>query len=228
MGRFSKTIGIVGGAGPMGSACLYRAVLEACQKNHGVSDSHEFPEIVLVSYPFTRDNPDQVRKEVSQCFAKLKNAGVDLVCIASNSFHAFLPDLAGFEFVHLIAEGLKEAERLKISRALILAGQRTVDAKLYDGSTAQCLYPTSEEQQVVNRIIGEVAGGKIEASQAEELKKLIDAVSRYLPIDGVIIACTELPLVHKQFSLSIHSLPVIDTVAILAQKVVERALKEKL
>ena len=100
-----KTIGIIGGAGPMASAFLYTSILEICQKQYSANDYNEFPEIVLVSYPFTRGNEEKIREEISLCLSKLKTAGASLFCIASNSFHGFLPELPKAGFVNLVTEG---------------------------------------------------------------------------------------------------------------------------
>ena len=222
MASFSKTIGIVGGAGPMASAFLYTSILEICQKQYNANDYNEFPEIVLLSYPFTRGNEEKIRKEISLCLSKLKNAGASLFCIASNSLHGFLPDLPKFGFVNLVAEGLKEATRQHVSKALILAAPMTINLKLYEQSAIECLYPSSKEQQQVNQLIREIAGGKVEESQAQELREIISQIHDSDPFDGIIIACTELPLLCKKMPFS-DSIPVVNTVEILAKQLVTLA-----
>lgn len=222
MASFSRTIGIVGGAGPMASAFLYTSILEICQKEYGSNDYNEFPEIALVSYPFTRGNEEKIREEISLCLSRLKTAGASLFCIANNSFHGFLPELPKSGFVHLVAEGLKEAGRQHISRALILAAPLTINLKLYEQSSIECIYPSSDEQQGINRVIREIAGGKVEESQAEELKNTLSQVQDRDPFDGIILACTELPLLHKKTPLS-NTLPVISTVEVLARQLVTLA-----
>ena len=108
---FSKTIGIVGGAGPIASSFLYSTILEICQKQYKANDYSDFPEIILVSYPFIRGDQEKTREQIALCLSKLKNAGASLTCIASHSFHAFLPEMAKEGFVNLVNEGLKEADR---------------------------------------------------------------------------------------------------------------------
>lgn len=223
---FSKSIGIVGGAGPMASAFLYRMILEVCQKQYHSNDYNQFPEIILVSYPFTRGDKEKIQQEIDLCFSKLTKAGADLFCLASNSFHAFLPDISTIFFINLIDEVLFEASRLRIQKALILAAQTTIDLKLY--KDLNCIYPSIEDQEKVNQIIREVAQGIVQERQAEVLRKIIEKLHKITPFDGVILACTELPLIHKSFSLSIGEsyqfLPVIDSVQVLAKKLIASAL----
>ncbi|HEY2810106.1 MAG TPA: aspartate/glutamate racemase family protein [Rhabdochlamydiaceae bacterium] len=222
MGSFSKTIGIVGGAGPMASAFLYTTILEICQKQYKANDYDEFPEIVLVSYPFNRGNEETIREEISLCLSKLKTAGADLFCIASHSLHGFLPELPKVGFMNLVTEGIKDAVRQHISRALILAAPMTIHLKLYEISSVQCLYPPSKEQQQVNRLIREIAGGKVEKDQAQELRRMISQIHDHNPFDGIIIACTELPLLHQKMPFS-DALPVVNTIEVLAKQLVALA-----
>ena len=64
-------------------------------------------------------------------------------------------------FVNLVNEGLKEADRQGITKALILAAPLTIEFMLYERSGLQCIYPSAQEQLRVNQWIREVAGGKM-------------------------------------------------------------------
>lgn len=172
--KFSKVIGIIGGAGPMASAFLYSSIIELCQKQYGSNDYHEFPEIILESYPFVRGDGEQIRKDIALCIKKLKSAGADLFCIASNSFHAFLPDVSSISFVNLITESLQEASCCHISKALILSSQITIDLKLYEQSDVQCCYPSEKDQVLIQKCIREVAGGIVSEKQSKSLKEIIE------------------------------------------------------
>ena len=106
-----------------------------------------------------------------------------------------------------------------------MATQTTIDLKLYERSTIQCLYPSPQEQQVVSQLIREIAGGKVEESQAEEIRKIIFQIHGRDPFDGVIIACTELPLIHRKMPLS-DTLQVVDTIEVLAKQMIKLALSD--
>jgi aspartate racemase len=217
--RFSKPIGIVGGAGPMASAFLYNTIIEVCQEQYGSNDYNEFPEIILESYPFTRGDREKIRQDISLCFAKLKSAGAELFCIASNSFHGLLPDISSIAFVNLVLEVLEEASRFNISKALILAAQTTIDLQLYEQLGLQCVYPSLEDQKQIQKMIQEVAGGAVTENQSAKLREIIKSIKDKSQVDGVIIACTELPLIHRKFPLSeVGALTIIDTVEVLAKR----------
>jgi aspartate/glutamate racemase len=65
-------------------------------------------------------------------------------------------------------------------------------------------------------MIREVAGGEVTEHQAAKLEEII---RKHTQIDGVIIACTEIPLILRKFPLQVR-LPMIDTVEVLAKKLV--------
>jgi aspartate/glutamate racemase len=137
MTSFSKPLGIIGGAGPTARVFLYTSILEICQKQYNAHGYNEFPEVVLVSYPFTRGNGEKIRREIALCLSKLKAAGAVLFCIASNSFHGFLPELPNVGFVNLVTEGLKEATHQRLSKALVLFSRREI---LPGAVCFKCLY----------------------------------------------------------------------------------------
>ena len=208
----------------MASAFLYTTILQVCQQKYHANDYAEFPEIVLVSYPFTRGNKEKTRVEIAKCLAKLKKAGASLFCVASNSFHGFLPLLSQSGFVSLVEESLKEAKRLKISKALVLASETTIRLQLYEQPGIDCVYPPSADQLRVNQLIRQVARGKVNEAQSIELKRMISRLRKSLSFDGVLIACTELPLIHAKLPIAIKALPIIDTIQVLARVLVEKAL----
>jgi aspartate racemase len=216
--KFSKAIGIVGGAGAVAGGYLFSMILEVCQKKYGAKDYGDFPEIILVSYPFTRGDKLRIQEEISLCVKKLQKAGACLCCVASHSFHGFLPEIK-LPFVNLVDEAMKAAHRMNIGNALLFAAETTIDLKIYEKGNFKCIYPSNDEQQVVNRIIREVAGGSVRKEQAEELKQII---GRY-DVDGIILACTEYPLIHRSFHVS-ELMPVIDPIEILAEKLVASAI----
>jgi aspartate racemase len=215
---FSKTIGIIGGAGPMASSYLYRKILDICQREYGANDYHEFPQIILISYPFTRGNPEKIRTDLALCLEKLKKVDATIVGLASHSFHGYLPDVSGVEFVHLVNESTRKVKSMGISKVLVLSAQKTIDLKLYE-QDLECIYPTKTDQNEIHRIIREIAGGVIRMEQADTLKRIISSADS---AQGVILACTELPFAHQANPLS-DELPIVDTMEVLARRLIELA-----
>lgn len=202
----------------MASCYLYQRILKLAQTLYGSDDYHEFPHIVLISFPFFRADPEKIQKDLSTCLMRLKNSGADILALACNSFHGYLPDTTGYDFVHLIDASVKRAQALKLSKILILSAPKTIEMKLYEREGLTCIYPHKDDQSAINLIIREISSGKVSIDQNIRLQQVIEQAGA---IDGVFLACTELPLVHEAFPLSNH-LPIVDTVEVLAKELIDR------
>ncbi len=119
----------------------------------------------------------------------------------------------------MVHESLFQAQNKKVRSPLILAAKKTIDLNLYAQEGFSTIYPSSEDQLKISEIIQEVASGCISRIQAQALEKIIEA---YAEADGVILACTELPLIQRSFPLNITK-PVINTTEVLARKLLREA-----
>ncbi|MGE5196571.1 MAG: hypothetical protein ACM3JI_04515 [Anaerolineae bacterium] len=173
MVKFTKSIGIIGGAGPVASAFLYTTILRICQTKFHAHDYSDFPEIILISHPFIRGAEEKICSAIAGCFSRLSAAGASLYCIASHSFHGYLPLLPEKGFINLIEERLNEAKKRKISKPLILASAATISMRLYERPEISCIYPPVADQLHINKLIREVAGGKVHESQSRKLSQLL-------------------------------------------------------
>ncbi len=202
----------------MASAFLYSEILRTCQNLYKATDYHEFPEIVLISYPFTRGQKEKIQQDLILCFQRIEQCGAEVICVASHSFHGLLPKQLPKGFVHLVDEGLLEAARQKITKALILSAPLTIHMKLYERSNIECIYPDDADQQIINEIIREIAGGRIEENQSERISCMIQNATIKYSCNGIIIACTELPLAYAKKAF-VQTIPIINTTHVLAKQI---------
>lgn len=74
-----KTIGIIGGAGPMASCVLNQYLVDICQRQFACTEDQDFPLIINYSYPFgpmieaaqAQANSERILKELAFCIAEL-------------------------------------------------------------------------------------------------------------------------------------------------------------
>jgi len=162
---------------------------------------------------------DYVARQMALYWWNCSVAEAELFSIASHSFHGCLPDVSAMSFVNLVLESLDEASARHISRPLVLAAQTTIDLKLYEQTGCLCVYPSQQDQQHIQTMIREIAEGAVTNDQRLKLAGIIESFQKQSLVDGVIIACTELPLIHRKFPLSeFVELPIIDTVEVLARR----------
>lgn len=218
-----KKLGIIGGAGPFASALLYQSVIEQSYREF----KGKIPEIFLINYPFTRGlrheeskkNQEIICSELQYCFDALAVHGVEIAAIACNTMHAFLQnlDLKEILLVHLPQCVMQEMQNNHIKKALLLSTPSTVFYRLYENPQILTVVPNEVEQLQVNAIIDRVLKGSLLQTDAETLNYLIAKIYLREPFDGVVLGCTELPVLNAKYPLS-TSKTIFDSIQILAKK----------
>lgn len=227
-----KKIGIIGGADPAASCLLYEKIIDCCLLRDDCNNGSDFPEITIINFPFTRGIrasdfhllQKTLINELQYCVDKLVACNVDIIALACNTLHSFVPSLNLYdkEFVHLIAATLKQLESRRVKNALILATEATVKNKIYQHPTIDFITPTQEQQQIINTIIEQIHAGSIQETSAQKLDNIIKATKTR----NIILGCTDLPVLHNKFTLDQASITIFDTVQILAQTLVKRSFNQ--
>ncbi|MBS0629268.1 MAG: aspartate/glutamate racemase family protein [Verrucomicrobia bacterium] len=204
-----KKLGIIGGAGPLASALFYETMVHECYRL-----GRPLPEIVLLNYPFMRTSK-VLNEELSSCVVALEKGGADAAVLVCNTLHLELEKIEQknvhfFSIPELVLGQVKKGDRL-----LLLATEHTCRSCLYGFNIS---LPSSEGQKVVNRVIENVLEGKITLEDAQLLEQLIANFPE--EIDGVILGCTDLPVLHHHFPLHCEK-PIYDSVKIPAKTILE-------
>lgn len=224
-----KKIGIVGGADPAASNLLYQKIIEACLSRNDCNNGSDFPEIIIINFPFTRgmssqdaqQKNDTLRAELQGCIDKLVLCGADLIAIACNTLHLFIPaiNLHGKPLVHIITTTLEYIGKTAAKRLLLLATETTIHQRLYHHKQLEILTPTPQQQVVIDTIIKHIHGGTFSASNSATLNSIIQVN----PCDSVILGCTDLPVLHHRYTIQHTAGEIFDSVDILAKELVNQA-----
>lgn len=221
------SIGIIGGAGPMASCQLYQLIINKCQNTYGSVQDANFPEINIISYPFASmltpskatKNRTVLIKQLQNCFDRLAQQEAQIIAIACNTLHAFLDSVnipQTCTFVHIAQATHERAQKLGVRNPLLLSTGTTATSKIYP----DFLTPNQNDQEDIDRVITNIMGGHLDIANAQELGKIVNNYS----VDGVVLGCTELPLLHAQHPIVIESCHVVlDTLDILAQELVRQS-----
>ena len=118
---------------------------------------------------------------------------------------------------------MEKASALKLQRLLLLGIKHTMDSTFYPESGTKkgidVLVPTEQEKRIIDEIIfSELCIGKITERSRETLLMII----RNYTVDGVILGCTELPLIIKEDDLDVA---VLDTLDIHVDNVLQHCLE---
>lgn len=217
-----KKVGIIGGAGPLASSLLYRKIVE-----ESYQQALPLPEIFLINYPFTRGltlqegqkNASLLHKELRYCIDIFIQQEVEIGMIACNTLHLYLEKLQIVSpvFLSLPQLVMEEAKQKGHQRLLLLATQNTCHSSLYKEQGLTFVYPPTQEQKEIDAIIDRVLEGKIYLEDSLLLSRLISKLATSCSFDGVVLGCTDLPVLHQRYPLIID-LPIYDSIEIPAKK----------
>ena len=212
-----KTIGILGGMGPLATADLFQKIVSLTAAS---SDS----EHIRVYIDSNASIPDRTAAILSggpdplpamrDSLRKLEACGADCVIMPCNTAHYFLPRLQGLTDIPFLsmldaaAAGCRA--RFPGKTAAVLATKGTLSAGLYQAALEKadvpCLLPEERERDALMDVIyrGVKAGAPPERYRAAFLS-VLDALSGR-GADFFILGCTELPLAFHLLGLSQPSL----------------------
>jgi aspartate racemase len=227
----AKKIGILGGISPESTTKYYDLIIK---KYYARERNYHYPEIVIYSLDFQRFTDFENKRdkqgyveEIMTGITALQNAGVDFIIMAANSPHAVFDEVKKRAAVPLlsIVEVTAEHAQLQGFRNLLLLGIKfTMQSSFYQTACQELgirvTVPTIEEQDEIDRIIFEELA--IGVFRAESKNRLLGIVSSY-DVDGVILGCTELPLLLKQQDTNVS---LLNTLELHAEAALDYALGE--
>ena len=229
-----KTIGLLGGMSWESSLVYYQIVN---QKVKEILGGHHSCECVMYSVDFDpikklqhENNWEKLTQIMIQAAQKIEKGGAEMLTICTNTMHKMYDDVRtniSIPVLH-IADATAEAIKARNINKIALLGTRfTMEHDFYKGRLTEkhgieVLTPDGNDLESVHNIIyNELVLGEIKAESREIYKRIIEDLAKK-GAQGVILGCTEIPLLIKQTDVSI---PVFDTTNIHAEKTVEFALK---
>jgi aspartate racemase len=227
--REAKRIGILGGISPESTRLYYDHIIEAYYMRE---QDYHYPEIVIYSLDFqrftdlenSRDTGGYIR-EIMTGITALQNAGAEFAIMAANSPHAVFDPVSRQASIPLlsIVEITAERARREGLRSLLLLGIKfTMHSSFYQEACRKrglhLTVPALDEQDEIERIIfEELALGIVRAGSRE---RLLAIISRY-NVEGVILGCTELPLILGPEDTTV---PLLNTMQLHAEAALDYAL----
>jgi aspartate racemase len=229
-----KTIGLLGGMSWESSIEYYRIINQSVKRRLGglhsaqsLMYSVDFAAIEKLQHAGDWDTLTQVMIAAAQ---RLEHGGADFIVICTNTMHRMAPEISDALNIPLlhIADATAHAIKSKGLQTVGLLGTRfTMEGDFYRGRLQnehdlQVLIPEETGRQAVHRIIYDelVQGGIREESRKIYLEEI--AALQVRGAQGVILGCTEIPLLIRQTDVNI---PVFDTTTIHAEAAVGWALE---
>ena len=227
-----QAIGILGGMGPEASGYLYRLLIEKAISDFGAKHNDDFPEILLYSIPVPDfiSSDEQKGKALSMLEERvrlLNKTTISSLAIACNTAHILLPQLkkiSNAPFVSMIDAVVDRVKKAGIKQVGILGTPSTIRSKLYQHALEKegiaVVVPDEKDFAFMENVIRNVIRGKISKIDANVLVSLANKLKKR-GAEGIILGCTELPLVFPNK----YTLPVYNSVEILAVALLRKYYK---
>ena len=219
----NKTIGILGGMGPMATCDLMKKIIEktdaSCDQEHiriCVDSNTNIPDRTAAIL----GNGKDPRPEMIKSAIRLQSMGADVIIVPCNTAHWFLPDVEKFvdiPVLYMPSETAKALHAQGIQIAAVLATDGTLRSGLYDRELQKWgitpMYPNADDQKMIMSIIYDYVKAGKPYPHPEKLAALQEVFLRQ-GVECMILGCTELPIAFSQISTL---LPAIDPTTVLAE-----------
>lgn len=229
-----QTIGLIGGMSWESSLEYYRILNKMVKEKLGEPHSCK---IIMYSVDFADFEKLQhegkwelLTSKMIDIAIKLENAGADLILICTNTMHKMASEVQKNIKVPLLHIADATAEEIKannMNKVGLLGTNFTMEQDFYKGRLKEkhgidVVIPDKQEREFVHRVIyKELISGVIKEESREKFKKIINNL-RKNGAEGVILGCTEIPLLINDEDSEI---PVFDTTMLHARKAVDLALE---
>ena len=227
-----KTIGIIGGMGPLATADLFKKIIE----NTPAKNDSEHIRVCIDSNINIPDRTEAILHggkdpvpEIVRSANLLEAMGADLLVMPCNTAHYYydrIVEKVHVPIINMLDETAREVVRKGIHRIGLLATDGTIQTGVYERALEpygiEILHPSEANQkQVMNLIYGGIKAGNYQ----------IDLTGFYGTLDELkqagaetlILGCTELPLAFSIFSIDREH---IDPTLVLAKSAIRMASTE--
>ena len=219
-----KKIGLIGGITPE-STILYYQILNNLRANQ-LGKTHS-AELIINSFDFGQISQllkdgswDLLDKKMADTATSLEGAGASCILICANTMHLCVDavrKVVRIPVIHIAETTAKEIQNKGIQKVALLGTKYTMEKDFFrnilSAHSIETIIPDAKERDEIHRIIyDELAQGEFKKSSKESYLKIIDRLILN-GAEGIVLGCTEIPLLINQNDVS---LPIFDTARIHA------------
>ncbi|MFC4802050.1 aspartate/glutamate racemase family protein [Neobacillus sp. GCM10023253] len=226
-----KKVGIVGGIGPEATVDYYQTIISKFQEKIGSKE--ELPELFINSinmYKMFRllmnGQTEEVIHYLTDAVQKLESVGADFVVMCGNTPHIVFDQIqqkVQVPMISIVEETCLKARELSLEKLGLIGTKFTMEndffQKPFISHNIEIVVPNQTEQEYIHRkIVEELENGIVNNETKEGFLSIINQMIKRDGIQGIILGCTELPMLIKNEDLTIHSL---NTAEIHISKIVD-------
>ncbi|MEH7085482.1 aspartate/glutamate racemase family protein [Neobacillus drentensis] len=228
-----KTIGLIGGLSWESTSEYYsyinRFVKEKLGGLHSAKcllHSFDFQEMVDLQH---KGDWDQATNQMIHAAKTLENGGADMIVICTNTMHKMAPEVKNevkiplLHIVDAVAEKINEQSMTKVG---LLGTKFTMEQPFYKEYLSkhgiEVIIPNEEDRKIVHDVIyNELCKGDFKEASKDKYIQIINRLYKQ-GAEGIILGCTEIPLLVKQEDTFV---PLFDSTLLHAKSAVDFAFK---
>jgi len=226
-----KTIGLIGGISWESTAEYYKILNQKI--NHRLGGRHS-ARILMYSFDFDeiynfnqKDDLDSIRDRLIEEAIKLEKAGAELLMFCANTAHKWANDVKSkinIPLVHIAEATGRAIIDAGINKVLLLGTNLTMEGdfikgKLLSDFGIEVLVPEAKDRNIISNIIyDELIVGEFKESSTN---KILSIMNKFQNVEGVILGCTELPIIIKPKNTTVK---LFNTTELHAQAAIDFAL----
>lgn len=227
-----KKIGILGGMSPESTTLYYEHITRTYTARFG---DYGYPEILIYSVNFQkfvewqhRGQWQEAAQAMAEALERLHGAGADFGLIATNTMHIVFDEVQRAVQMPLVSIVQATADAIAgagLRRVGLLGTKFTMSEPFFreglERAGIAVNVPAPDDQQKMNEVIyQELCRGEIRPSSRELFLRIIGGL-RERGAQGIILGCTEIPLLVEPRHCD---LPLFNTTLLHAAKALEFAL----
>ncbi|NTV48407.1 MAG: amino acid racemase [Geobacteraceae bacterium] len=223
-----KQIGIIGGLGPESTVDYYKRIIEAFRTEGSLAA----PEIIIYSVNIEEVLTLVSRREWSSLVyllvAKIKalhRAGADFAVISANTPHIVFNEVQAkspIPLLSIVTATRDKSIELGLKKVGLLGTKFTMQTNFFSQQFSEqdisvVVPPPADQDYIHDKLMTEIELGIITDETRKGLLAVIERMIATERIDGVILGCTELPLILDKSEFGI---PFLNTTAIHVESIV--------
>ena len=230
-----KTIGLIGGLSWVSTQDYYRLFNEMVNQKLGganaakvIMHSVNFEEVKTLTFA---NDWVGIRDMLCDIASKLEEAGADCIVVGANTMHKVARDIqkaVSIPLIHIATETSLVVHKQGLQKVALLGTKYTMEAdffpaKLFENEV-HVIIPNNADREFINDAIYNELGKNIFLPETKA--GILNIINKLVKegAEGVVLGCTEIPLLIKQDDCTV---PVFDTTFIHAQAAVAFALNDK-
>lgn len=223
--------GIIGGIGPESTVDYYQTIISKFQERVGSKEI--LPDLVINSINMYKifelintGKMEELIQYMVDAVQKLARAGADFAAISGNTPHLVFEQVqekVEIPIISIVEATFLQVKELGLERIGLIGTKFTMENEFFKkpflSDHKEIVVPNQFEQEYIHRkIVEELEKGLVMKETKARLLEIIQQMVQREHLQGIILGCTELPMIIKTDDLD---LLVLNTTEIHVNKIVD-------